>query len=241
MSGGHGGSGRPLLGLEADLRGLDPTALAVLAVAVDLAANADPPGVVPAPAVATITRILGLHRRTIRRHLGVLEGRRLLRRHHRTSATVLLVDALGTPVSQGAGRIVERQDFRELRARVGGLQRAIKEAMAERDAAAAEAQELRRARRLEANASLVGLLVDLEHATDCVDVDCERCLEIGRKVETARPEWTAEAEIVERLQHADALRAAGQALLGAMRDQGVGAMARRATAARAFATLLEPG
>ncbi len=226
-------SGRLLTGLQ----GLPVSALAVLAMATELA-QGEPRGIVQG-GFGALERATGLSERRTREIVRALEARGLIKSSGNTRARTLSVLVLRR--STAANATGATGDFRELRARVGGLQRAIKEAHEQRDRAEAEMHQLRRSQRLEANASLVGLLADLDHATDCVDVDCRRCLEISRKIDAAHPEYLAEQALAEQLEAAKVLRTAGAELLAAMRDQGVGAHARRATTARAFAALLGPG
>jgi hypothetical protein len=250
MSGGAASSGGTMVGVSVDNAGFPALGRAARAVFVTARASADEHGIVDDR--AALGPLVGLSAPQLRHWFGVLEqerfdGRPLCRRRGARELWVLLVDAPGIPprvrretsavVEQGSGGHAPGSGgWREMRARVGGLQRAIIEVQEQRDAAKAEADALRRGRRLEANAPLVGLLEDLTHATDCpVPLTCKRCEAIARRVEERRAEYVAETEIVERLERAGAIEAAGTELLDAVRDRSVGAMQRRAAAAAALA------
>jgi hypothetical protein len=223
------------------LPALSTPARAALLAAVELARTATPPdGIVPG-GVPALARVLQRSRYRVHVAVAELERAGLVRRIGQTRAARLFVVELVTVSSEiGPRADIGSGDWRTLRARVGGLERAIREVQEQRDQAKRENDALRRGRRLDANASLVGLLADLDHAADCALPSCRRCLEIGRRVDAGRAEYLPEAELLEQLEAAGALRAAGIELLDAMRDRGVGAAARRGDAARAFARLLDP-
>lgn len=176
-----------------------------------------------------------------------LEALGLVRRRGHTSSAQVFVVELAKLASQGgqgsggtrtSGGSIDDPRFRKWRAELGGVKRALKEVTGQRDAAKAEADSLRKGRRLNADPALVALLVDLDHAVDCAAPSCGRCYKIGRKVEAARADYATEAEIVDRIERAEALVVAGTELVDAQMDRSVGAQARRAAAFRAFALVV---
>lgn len=145
-------------------------------------------------------------------------------------------DSLGRPQMPAA--------WRQLRAQVGGLERALRETQAQRDEARAtleryEAAKAARAWQRAADPERVALLADLGHAADCGDVDCERCSSILLRVEAERPRYAAEHEVAELLVVADLLRRGVVELLAAARMQGVGRAARVARAMHALRAIVD--
>ncbi len=134
-------------------------------------------------------------------------------------------------------------EWRQLRARVGGLERAIAEVQQQRDTARARVRELEAEKykqsRLDVDPEVVALRLALEHAFACADSDCDTCREGYREIKAARPRYEREAELVEALNGARIVFGAGAVLLAAERAQGVGAAQRRFEARRAFAAAVE--
>jgi hypothetical protein len=220
---------------------LTPHALATLHAALRLSEASDD-GEVAGGARALETE-LRRSRWAVLRALIELEERRLVRREPGTRARaariVVLVRGARTHANKGSGGKSGSGEWRKMRARLGGYERAMREVQEQRDEAKREAEALRRKRRLDADPALVGLLADLAHSADCTDHPCERCEATIRKVEAARADYATEGEIVERLEHADALVRAGAELLASLQDRGIGAAMRRADAARAFAAAVQ--
>lgn len=136
-------------------------------------------------------------------------------------------------------------EWRQLRARLGGLDRAMREIQGQRDDARARVLELERERaalrRREAAAyspEIAALRADLIHAADCAAPDCARCAMATRRLEDTRPRYVDEAELAEALERWRALEVASIALVDAYRDRSALAMRRRYVAARAIAAAL---
>jgi hypothetical protein len=131
-----------------------------------------------------------------------------------------------------ASRRTHDDGWRELRARCGGLERALR--AAQRRVESTQQQiEHTQARLAQMPAVADGVDVawlfrELRHSSDCTDPDCERCLEASRVLED--DDIDVKAEVLEQLDEAAALKTASRAVVEAARAQGVGAMARRAEA-----------
>lgn len=181
---------------------------------------------------------LGTQERNTMYALAELVAAGLVRRTGHTRAAVhrvvVLLHNKAANNGQGSGGKTSSKEWRQERARLGGLERALREVQAQRDHAKQEADALRRGRRLAADPALVGLLADLTHASDCASPSCRRCEAISRAVEAGRAEYVTEGEIVETLEQAAGLKRAGAELVAALGDRGVGAMQRRDDAIRAF-------
>lgn len=131
------------------------------------------------------------------------------------------------PVSEVAprdslGRPQMPSEWRRLRAQVGGLERALREAMAQRDEARAtlrkyEERKASSAWQRAADPELVAIKADLLHAADCARPTCSRCERIVLELESERPRYADEREVVAALAEADVLRHGVVRLLEASR------------------------
>jgi len=131
------------------------------------------------------------------------------------------------PVSEVAprdslGRPQMPSEWRRLRAQVGGLERAMREVMAQRDEARAtlrkyEEAKASRAWQRAADPELVKIKADLLHAADCARPTCPRCERIVLDLESERPRYADEREVIEALVEADVLRLGVVQLLEASR------------------------
>lgn len=194
-----------------------------------------------------LERVLELSQDQVRFWLQHLEGRRwgrraLVKRKGARELWVLTADIPGLPgktravVEDETDRPWKRKDaeWRKLRAQIGGVKRALEATLRERDSLKTELAETKKNHGLEADPQIVVLRLDLEHASRCLDVDCERCMAIETRLEVDRPQYETEVELVDKLTTADLVQRAGAALLRALRHQGVGARALAAEAGRAL-------
>lgn len=153
------------------------------------------------------------------------------------------------PVSEVAprdslGRPQKPAEWRRLRAQVGGLERAMREVMAQRD----EAREaLRRYEEAKASSAwtkaadpeLVAIKADLMHAADCGHPTCRRCERILFRLESERPRYADEREVVAELELGRVLTVACGRLLEAMSStQAVGKRERIGAACGAMRAAL---
>lgn len=169
-------------------------------------------------------QVAGVSRRTTIRALGELRAAGLVHVHGRTRLTYRYLDAsllktLQRPVSKrpcGTG-------WRELRARVGGLDRALRAALRERDLLRQHLAD-RPTRTTSAEQAPVAAWLRREaaHAADCLDPDCERCEQLDRALESGDHEDT-EHQVLAALEDADEIRAVARELLEAFALRGVGA------------------
>jgi hypothetical protein len=148
------------------------------------------------------------------------------------------------------GRRMGTDEWRELRARIGGLKRAMNDAIRRREAAEAELERIgtnvyadRTAEaKLGANAEIAALLADLEHTARCTSKPaCRRCIGIVERLGVDRSRYVKATEVAGALDKAAALRDAATELLAAQGAQGVGAAERRMVAKQRVARLLEAG
>jgi hypothetical protein len=169
-------------------------------------------------------------------HMGDLRAR--VRRSARRAAGERL---------EGYGVTDPRADpeWRALRARLGGLDRALREVQSQRDDARGRVRELeleraalRRREGATYSPEIAALRADLMHAADCAVPDCARCAMATRRLEDTRPRYVDEAELAEALERWRALEVASMALVDAYRDRSALAMRRRYVAARAVAAAL---
>lgn len=246
MSGGSRPSGGVLTEDHGHFCPLPRVALALFVCA---RARADAVGIIPDRVNFAVE--LGISAKVLQRWLRFLESRTfraraLVKRRGARELWVMLADIPGIPpaprtfVSVVDGQRTDQRgerpaDWTKIRASIGGMQRALREVQEQRDKARREADALRKGKRIEANAALVGLLRDLQHASDCADPNCRRCLAINRAVEAERGEYVTEDELIRQLDRARAIEQRGAAVLRTLRDTSIGAAARRHEALRAFA------
>lgn len=190
---------------------------------------------------ATITELsehAGVSVSTVERAMRELRAASLVHVSGRTFGTFRYVDpklltALRTPVS----RRTHDDGWREIRARNGGLQRALKATQRERDNAVASYErvlgELRQAR-LDAGSHTARerytwLRAQARHAADCLTVDCEQCTELSRLLDEGEDVDVDDA-VAAALSTAEEIAEAARALLDAQRMHGVGARQKMHTA-----------
>lgn len=142
------------------------------------------------------------------------------------------------------GRPQRPPQWRQLRAQVGGLERALREVQSQRDEARRQLEEYKvakaeRAWKRAGDPERVALLADLGHAADCGDPDCDRCEAILLRVEAELPRYADERLLVERLDRAEQLQAAGRSLVDAWRVVGIGRAREVAAAVARIHALLE--
>lgn len=153
---------------------------------------------------AAIAKVMKVkHLRCIRQALAELEGRRLARRVG--ALRVLVGGSLRSVVDEQTeppplqqrwrrdrGRprevadarypgAVPNPEFRWLRARMGGLERSLRDIKTQRDEARAVIAKIEA--RGETDTAAIALRADLEHAADCGDPDCATCLRIVEQLE----------------------------------------------------------
>lgn len=211
-----------------------------------------------------VGEVLELAPRTLRLWYEHLEGRRfdgrsLAKRRGRTELWVLCSDIPGIPrrprqeIAAVAhydrlGRRTGNDEFKVDRARLGGVTRAMKEAVARAHAAEAELEKIstklyndRQAEaQLGVSADVTALRGDLQHAIACNAGDeCARCGKIRERFGTDRARYAKADEIAERLVRLERIERAGDEMLASMRLQGVGAAERRMAARLAFQRALE--
>ena len=200
-----------------------------------------------------LAQTLGVSARHVRRALADLEDAGLARRVGQNRVFVSTAQVRIGPPSSGEvpserhpdAPVDPRKDpeWRSLRARVGGLQRALEEVQEQRDAAraaqAALEKEARRQSRLGVSPDVVALGADLAHRADCLDPECDRCLAIVQRIEEERPRYAREDEIVERIERGALLESAARLLLRAQGARDVGARRRAALAAHAMRAIVD--
>ena len=176
-----------------------------------------------------LARASGRSLATSERAMSELVTTGLVHRSGRTRGLYRYVDAkllkaLQLPVS----RRTHDDGWRELRARVGGYMRALRSAQRRLASAHEQIERHASARLAEAGAGVdvAWIYREARHASDCLDPDCERCLETSRLLED--DDADVKAEVLEQLDEAAALKAAARLVVEAQRDHGVGSMARRA-------------
>lgn len=108
-------------------------------------------------------------------------------------------------------------NFRSLRARIGGLKRALVEVTAQRDKERARVRELEeqlraRPRAAASDENLAAFLADLEHSADCTDV-CERCEGVMRDLAALPDYLRAPREIAGELESGRLLMRAAELLV----------------------------
>jgi hypothetical protein len=107
-------------------------------------------------------------------------------------------------------------EFRWLRARMGGLERALAAAQAKNAEAAALLAKLD-GRALDGSPAVAAMRADLLHAADCGDPDCERCVRIVDALEDADGPYATEREVSERIARGTIAERAGRAVVEALR------------------------
>jgi hypothetical protein len=125
------------------------------------------------------------------------------------------------------------KDWKALRAKLGGMQRAYKE----KDEEVRELREkLARAAAINdgGDPQLVALLRDVKHAASCFDLDCDRCEDIVKRVEAARPRYENALEQAHKQNAAELAMRAASALLAALRSRAPGARSSVVVAASAL-------
>jgi hypothetical protein len=228
------------------LQALSPRARSILLAAIQ---RADAEGTVGATQ-KDLGRLAGLHRNSVVLAMAELRDAGLLRTVARTRGMCIILDgdfSAAVQMSPGTSGATKDPEWRRLRARAGGLERALREAQRQREVAMRKIDELmgrgafREAVNAEAGADvqLAAMRRDLLHAADCGDPDCERCDEILARAESGRRTYVAEGEVVDKLRQADALEACGRAILDAVRDRSVGSRQRFADGLRALALALD--
>lgn len=214
MSGGIQGSGGQ--------RGLGEFAVCLLATAC-MFLDAD--GTICA-SVSDLARATGFSSRTVHRYLLILEQHGLIHTRGQTRSTYRYVDerilrALQVPIA----RRTHDRGWRELRARCGGFERALRAATAQRDAAREQVAVLSAAAASpdRYGRGVAWLAAELRHASNCAAPECARCLSAARALEDDDSEAVrAAARRVEQLE------AAARALTEAVRArsrEGVAAAA----------------
>lgn len=137
----------------------------------------------------------------------------------------------------------QSKEWRQLRARIGGVQRALREVQAQRDAAQAQLADLHRQARQHrhdaTDPSMTRLLADLRHCVDCLDPDCGRCHQVQRRIDDRAEQYATETEVAALIERSQGVVAAARAVLASLSDRGVGSIASRAAAMRALAQSLE--
>lgn len=149
------------------------------------------------------TRLEALVQRSkpqIRFWLGHLEtrrykGRQLARRHGPAQLWVNLSEIPGIPVRpevkdplRDRTQRTQNGDWHALRARVGGLERAIREVQGQRDLARTELAKANGGAKVkELEVELVTVRALLAHATACTDPDCERCWDLAERLRDHDP------------------------------------------------------
>lgn len=235
------------------LQALSPRARSILLAAIR---RADAEGTVGAT-VAELGRMAGLHRNSVTMAMRELTACGILRTVSRTRGLCIILDVdfaatvQMSPTSAPTVKPTKDREWRQLRARAGGLERALREAQQQREVAMRKVDEVlargrhRVALREEQGISttveieIAAMRKDLVHAADCGDPDCERCLAILDRLEDGRARYVTEEELAERLRQADALRTCARAIVEAVRDRGVGSRARFADGLRALALALD--
>lgn len=183
-------------------RPLSMRAARMLLVARDLAA-AD--GEIPGGQRALAKALGNIHLKNVREALAELEDRRLARRVGSLRVIVggerktFAVDEQTEPPplqqrwrrDRGRPRevadarypgAVPNPEFRWLRARMGGLERSLRDIKAQRDEARTLIAKIE-ARGDTTDTAATALRADLEHAADCGDPDCAICLRIVEQLE----------------------------------------------------------
>lgn len=152
--------------------------------------------------LATVLRCSAV---TLRRQLGFLEGvmfrrRPLVQRRGSLELWVCMQEMPGIPsrqshatetivVGRQSKRHVDRRtdngEWRTLRAKVGGLQRAFERAQQQKLAAERQVEEMQRARAAPppVERELVALRQWVVHATTCRDHDCESCWNLSQRLQ----------------------------------------------------------
>jgi hypothetical protein len=219
---------------SATIKALSMRAARCLVIARELA---DDTGEVPGgqPALA---RAMGTQMRNVRYALGELEDRRLARRvgTHRVfvggTASAALDGQIEPPALQQRWRSDRRRfrtepdarnpgagtnpEFRHLRARMGGLERALAVAKAKNDEAATLLAKFD-GRSLDATPAVAAMRADLLHAADCGDPDCNRCVRIVDTLEEEEGPYASHREVSERLARGGLAERAGRIAVSALR------------------------
>lgn len=178
----------------------------------------------------------GASLRTTHRSMATLVGAGLVHTSGKTRRLFRYVDAkllkaLQVPVT----RRTHDDGWREMRARCGGLERALRAAQVRAANANRQAEQHAAARQAHPEVDGVDaawLRRELQHSSDCLDPDCDRCLEVSRFLED--DDADIKAEILEQLDEAATLKLAARLVVEASRDRGVGS---RSQCAHALAEL----
>jgi hypothetical protein len=186
-----------------------------------------------------VGRVWGKSRVSVYSAINELESQRFVRREGRTNAMRLVVlvqkpEQTSTQEQDAIGRRVGPSEWRSLRARLGGTQRALAQVQVQRDAARARLRELERGHRASAwrhaaDPELVALRRDLLHAADCGDPDCARCAEALFELESGTPRYADVDEMIAALDRGEVVERAATALVESLR-MGVGSQSRRVLA-----------
>lgn len=121
------------------------------------------------------------------------------------------------PPPPALDRVSHDPEWRSLRARAGGLERALREVQAQRDDARAQLAAILESRQATRAPSEVALRDDLTHAADCCDPSCARCEAILHRLDVGRPAYSTADELEQRLRAADWTQRAGAALVAALK------------------------
>jgi hypothetical protein len=207
---------------------------------------------------------LGLAPRTLRLWLGHLELRRfdnraLAKRRGAAELWVNCADIPGVPRRPRQESAADLQHYDRLgrrtgakawrieRAQLGGMKRALAEAIERRREAEAELEKIstklygdRQAEtQLGVSADITTLRSDLQHAIACTADPCTRCGSIRDRLGTDRARYAKADELAGRIERLERAVNSGKAFLQVRNAQGVGAADRRMAALVAFQRALE--
>lgn len=195
--------------------------------------------------IAEIAERAGLSAMTTKRALSELRAAGLIHVHGQTRLVYRYVDPrVRKALQQPAGKRTDAAGWRELRARVGGLERALRDSLRKERAARTWAEELQArpadASRIAGDDAAIDAHLRAEslHALACLDGPdhCDRCATFKAVLdEDTRDEAAAAARL--RLDEADDITKAARAVIGAFR---AGDAAARARALGELERLVEP-
>lgn len=186
------------------------------------------------------------------------EGRSLVKRRGDRQLWVLLADMAGIPPRprrepgelqhyDRLGRRTGAKAWRTDRAKLGGMKRALEEAIDRRREAEAELEKIstklygdRQAEtQLGVSADITTLRSDLQHAIACAVDPCARCGSIRDRLGTDRARYAKADELAGRIERLERAVNNGKAYLQLRNAQCVGAADRRVAALVAFQRALE--
>lgn len=194
-------------------------------------AVADGSGQVRTEAVAAE---LGVCPRSARRGLSALAGLGLARQ---TGVGVWMVTGATTGAAVPSGRTETTEDEgpkptdKTTRARLGGLERALREVQQQRD----DAQARLRAKEGGASKGVAGaMLADLRHLSGCDNGGCERCDAIRSRVSARHPQYVPAGDVADALERGAAAQQSAVVVLKALAATGPGARDQLRRAAQAL-------